>query len=599
MVWTENGPKSTTLSTNDRGRVRLASRCGRFTVQGGMLRDEFPTRQVLARHLLHSPAVRAASLGLPQGEHAASGASAETVDVHAATDPFAPLVAMVLGIDAQPRRMRASEVAAFGDPFTRHVLLQGKVPLSLGDLTAAIDGLSGDGSRKIRKLYAVAEGAAFQASNPAVQVNTRLVFTWQRDSATPADILLSASRTLDDPGSLLQLIAWSETQGAYHFFERTGGAWAWAGNSFHALVGVSRGKGPFDSHINGGLVMKELKAPWIHWHSQAAGIDRAVLFPAASAGHPLFADLEGAEVLERTVRTGVRRWTRRRVQNDLHDGLLANLPWYARQILWTTSVNLVSADTLFSRLGDVEEFALPRTFFFDEDGISAAAARLDPTFDILPSSEPVIPSSLYQEAAAVLELRVEDREGGVSIRGDTNFAFAVPERAFEDLAVINELMAAGVLSSRLAMCLLMVDFSNPVFSPVRASLLDYFPESIGVGNDGAGLDAVLVAAIRASAGGATGAEREFLALWDDPGLLGTVRTRLLAFVEAIRVRLRSLEGALDLLRLAESRKEAFRGRKLNEFRHTTARSGVTIAHLAMREDATLFVKSADVGEKEK
>ena len=29
------------------------------------------------------------------------------------------------------------------------------------------------------------------------------------------------------------------------------------------------------------------------------------------------------------------------------------------------------------------------------------------------------------------------------------------------------------------------------------------------------------------------------------------------------------------------------------------RSGVTIAHLAMREDATLFVKSADVGEKEK
>jgi hypothetical protein len=28
----------------------------------------------------------------------------------------------------------------------------------------------------------------------------------------------------------------------------------------------------FDSHVNGSLVMKELKAPWTHWHSSRAKI---------------------------------------------------------------------------------------------------------------------------------------------------------------------------------------------------------------------------------------------------------------------------------------------------------------------------------------
>lgn len=40
--------------------------------------------------------------------------------------------------------------------------------------------------------------------------------------------------------------------------------WASAGSCNHALDEPARGKGPVDGHINGNLVMKELKAPWAH-----------------------------------------------------------------------------------------------------------------------------------------------------------------------------------------------------------------------------------------------------------------------------------------------------------------------------------------------
>ncbi|MCE6977266.1 hypothetical protein EI534_07595 [Pseudomonas frederiksbergensis] len=511
-------------------------------------------------------------------------------------EPEVPLVAMVLGVHDRPQLMTLEEVQAFGDPFTTHILLKGQVPLTLVDLADTIEALSGEEARPLRKLYVVAEGAGFQSTIPSLPMNTRLVFTWQRDNATPPDFLLSTTTDLEDTGSLLQLIAWSEAQGVYHFFERVRGGWGWAGSSLHALQDPSRGKGPFDSHINGGLVMKELKEPWNHWHTMTNGFSRDLVFEMAEErNHPLFAELTGAQELESAVKTGVRRWTTRRVLKDLVGGQLLNLKWYARQILWTTSVNLISSTVLSKLLALQPEFALPKSFFFDVDGIDFLTMQLG-DLAVLPSSEITVLSSLYAKALDELQVHIEAFQGGRSVRGDTSFAFLVPERAFEDLAVIEALVRREVLSPRLALCLLMVDFTNPVFSPFRAELLLLFPESIVQGAKGAALDNVVISRAKANPSSST---QELLLLWEDQDLLGTIQRRLADYVTAVQARLRTHDGVIDLLKLADSRKEAFRKRKLNEFRHTTSVNGATVSQMAMRVDGSVFTKSTGFSEEER
>ncbi|WP_327440611.1 hypothetical protein [Pseudomonas donghuensis] len=509
--------------------------------------------------------------------------------------PAVPLVAMVIGVDDRPRPMALAEVQGFGDPFTTHMLLKGLVPLTLSDFSAAIEGLIGEAARPLRKLYVVAEGSGFQSTTPSLPMNTRLVITWQKDTATPPDFLLSTTVDLDDPGSLLQLIAWSELQGVFHFFERTGAGWGWAGSSMHALQDGSRGQGPFDSHINGGLVMKELKAPWNHWHTQSNGIPRDLIFKTdVELNHPLFSELAGAQELEDTVKTGVRRWTKRRLQKDLLGGQLLNLKWYARQLLWTTSVNLISSTVLSKLLPIQAEIALPRSFFFDADGIGFVAGQIT-DLPVLPSSVFSVQSSLYSTVLDELQVHVEAQDGGPSVQGDTNFVFLVPERAFEDQAVVEALVRREVLSPRLGLCLLMVDFTNPVFSAVRAALLGLFPEVINQGNKGAALDSLVISQAQAHPSPAT---LELLQLWDDPDLITTVKRRLAGYATAVQSRLRTHVGVTDLVKLADSRKEAFRTRKLNEFRHTTSMNGATVSHLAMDENGSVFTKNTGLGEEE-
>lgn len=547
--------------------------------------QSFPTRQVVARHIengaLHAAAEAAVGTGAPA----------------AAAVPIAPLRAMVLGVDAAPRAIPVAEVSAFGDPFTRNLLLAGNVPMTLTQLNGAIAQLTGEHARPLRKLYAIAEGAAFQQTQPRLPLNARLVFTWQKDTATDPDFLLSTTAEPDDPQALLQLIGWSELQGVYHFFERLGSTWVWAGSSLDALRPASRGRGPFDSHINGGLVMKELKFPWVHWHSQSRSIDRELLFPSqALDANPLFATLEGAQVLEAVVQRGIRRWARRRIQNDLQAGRLANLRWYARQLLWTTSVNLASSETLARELPEVEELVLPEAFLLDVDGFATVAAALGDDVSLLPSSALNVSSLAYRSALQQLHLHVEAQPGGPSVPGDTDFAFVVPERAFEDTVVLDQLIAHEVLSPRLALCLLMVDFCNPVFSPDRAALLELVPDSIAAGGQGAALDASVIAQARIHLPGTPA--RRLAALWDDADLLGTVRRELAAFAQAAQARLRTGTGVADVLNLADSRCEAFRGRRLNEFRHTTAVLGATVAHLAFDASANVVQKTSSNGEQE-
>lgn len=556
------------------------------------MRTYFPTRQALSRTLEDS--------GDPLDRRSLE-APAWRPGITDANETAVPLLdRVVLGLDRLPRPMTLEEIEALGDLFSREVLLKGALPLTVRSLFEAIANIA-EPRQVIRHLFLIAEGGQARLKDPQFAFNGRLVVTWQADAASKPDLLLSTVPVADDPQALMQLIAWSEKDGAYHYFERERrtSRWMWAGNSFHALAPPTRGQGPFDSHVNGSLVMKELKAPWSHWHS-ISGTIAPEAFPPASelVTEPLFAGIDSADKLENIVKIGVRRWTRSRVDQQVIQGTLQELPAYLRQLLWCTSVNLVSSTRMFGRPVD-GAYPLPATFFYDFDAFAFLEGELGGDVSLVPPGLFAVQAGLYESAVARVGLATPDETDQRLIEGDSHFAFLVPERAFEDQAVLRELVAREALSPRTALCLLMVDFPNPVFSPRRGALLAHAPDEAQLGQGGADFDTRLVAAIRAANPEADSPEAEFLAFFDQPDLVTHSRTRLAAYRQAVLARLADPLGVEHIVELADSRRRVFARRPLGEFRSTIPVGRNPQDHLAMAEDAAVFLKSSTMGEEDR
>ena len=196
----------------------------------------------------------------------------------------------------------------------------GPPPLSLRAVLAALDATPMTEQRS----FVVADGGqvAWSAETADLQRNFRLAIVRQAPGDQQADILISASTDIDSATNFLQVIGWDATAGAFQFYERRFGRWVWAGSAWDALEPGSRGRGPFDSHINGALNMKELKFPWLHWHSPSAAIADAVLAPDDPLrSEPLWTERRLADEFERTVvRPGIARWTDRRFARRTVDG---------------------------------------------------------------------------------------------------------------------------------------------------------------------------------------------------------------------------------------------------------------------------------------
>lgn len=510
-----------------------------------------------------------------------------------------PLMRFVAGIDAAAEPMSTDEVRHLGDPFSRGVLLNGRTPKTVRELFDAVASID-EPALTLTQVFLIAEGGQARLKSPNFELNARLVVTWQvATAAAGPSIMLSTVAAADDPEALMQLIAWSEADEAFHFFERERltGNWVWAGNSFHALDSRSRGKGPFDSHVNGGLVMKELKAPWTHWHSVSASIAPEAIPPASELlSEPMFRPIESAHVLEPMVKTGVRRWTRSRMRRSTENGRLRDVPAYLKQLLWCTSVNLISSTRVFGQPED-GVYPLPTSFFVDFDALAFLSDELAPSEPLLPAARLNVPADLYEYALTAAGVGVvEDGGDGTRQEGDTHFAFLVPERAFEDFVVLQQLVLAGALSARTALCLLLIDFQNPVFSPDRAALLAHGPADVAL-DGGSDFDAQLRHSIGDPAPGSV--QARFLSFLDDADLTTTARKMIADFFATVQTRLQTRDGVDDLVKLADSRRRTFASRKLAEFRSTLAVGANPVAHLAMALDGTLLVKETDFGEGER
>jgi hypothetical protein len=503
------------------------------------------------------------------------------------------LYRFVLGLDDAPRPMTPAETAQWlNDPLATLVLRRGILPQTLDELLAQLDRFNADPEGvPVQASYLVGDGSQIPWTPESGGLDRRLRFAITRAAAGgDVALLVSTGLVTDSADMFLQVLAWDPVSHVYNYYLRQKPAWVWSGNSIHALAPETRGQGPFDSHVNGSLVMKELKPPWNNWQSVRAHVDSALAPDDPVRRQPLFRDRKNAEVFQiSVVQPGISRWNRARLAKSLGpDRMVSDVPYFMRQVLETTTVNLASSDAESRLVRPDDRVPLPITFFLNSDAL-INTLELEPAI-----SPPAVEGRWYLDSLRRYDFALVDE--GFREPGDTYFAFLVPEPAFEDVDVLRKLLEAGVVTARFAASLLMVDFPNPIYSERRRQLMTYVPATARVTDAGSDLPGTMGAAIADAARAlpADSPEREFLAWWGVPEdrWRAEFTIRIERYVAAIVERLAAPAGFDDYVRLAESRRREYRRQPLNEFLLTLPTTNIPTdsAPLRMNEDGTVGAK---------
>jgi hypothetical protein len=492
----------------------------------------------------------------------------------------------VVGEDRSPRVLADEEAAAqLGDPFATLLLLNGVFPDTAGEaLTALDEATEPDDPLHKNRFFLLGEGSQIPHTPQTAGLQRNLRFLAARgDGPDGPDILLSAFHPDE---SDVEVMAWDRARGGFNFYRTVSDtrAWVFAGNSAHALTPPTEGKGPFESHLSGAFLMKELRSPWINWDSPEARIQASVFAQDDPLRqHPWFAERDriGAITCEEAVaRPSIRRWARTRMEAVKHAGTVQRPARILRQVLETPAVNLISSHVESGLANNIDVIELPQTFFVD----SEALVELEELG--LPAPPPfAVPSEIYRQSLETFGFRMSDGNR-FERAGNTHFAFLVPERAFEDLVVEAEAIRIGMLTPKLAATLLMVDFANPVFSSPRAALMRHVP---GPGPVEDFSDRMSDAVLAAGQGAPLGSpEKEFAALWSaGEGWKERYAGLLQAYYASVTQRLKTQEGFDAYVRLAESRREHVRSMPITESPLLFPETDIPKAERSMRADGTV------------
>lgn len=463
----------------------------------------------------------------------------------------------IVGADARPRTMSRAEVRALGDPFATLVLAKGKIPKSAQQVVDMVSAAAPAGDPlSERQSFVVGEGSQV-APGEGVERNLRFIVTLGRGPKGP-DLFLSVMHPRMAGG--VEVMAWDRGAGGFNYYRSTANAlWMFAGNSRDALRNPSRGKGPFESHPSGAVLMKELKTPWQNWDSPAASVPPSAFQTGDDRrNHPWFVDKHpaGAIALEaEAVRPAIERWARARFASlRKKGGTVARPNQILEQILGTPTANLITTHVESATLPNSPPLDLPSAFFADADALGELGLDPPPVFEVS--------GKIYARCLQKFGVRLE--ADGETFGPDTHFCFLVPERAFEDQVVLREAIEIGLLSKRLAACLLMVDPWNPVYSARRRSLLRFVPATAEI-KDGRSrfsqdmANAILKAAKVAPAGTP---EAEFAKRWGvGASFRGEFNRTMAAYYRKVRANLRTQAGFDAYFKLAEARRQAFKAER--------------------------------------
>jgi hypothetical protein len=465
----------------------------------------------------------------------------------------------IVGVDQAPQRMSRAEVRALGDPFAVLLLAKGRFPRTAEAVVNSLRRAVPKGhALKTFRTFVVGEGSQLPATQDTARVNRtiRFIATVGRGPQGP-DVFLSVGNPTDTSG--IEVMAWNRRRGGFNYYRSTGDPtmWMFAGNSRDALRAGSRGMGPFESHPSGALLMKELKVPWQNWHSPQSNIPvTAFARNDRRRRHPWFTkkDPGGAYTLEfEGARPAITRWASRRFA-DLRrgGGKVADPGLIMQQILDTPTVNMVTSVRESRALRDRDPVDLPPTFFVDADALPLLfGLEFPPVF--------VVRGKIYKRALEKFDVRIEDGEG-FGQRGDTHFCFLALERAFEDQEVLREAIESGLLTRRLAACLLMVDPWNPIFSERRRALLAHVPAAATIAKGKSTFSREMATAILEAAKGNPGSpEAEFAERWGVGAQFRRPFNRILKrYYAGVERKLKTQAGFDAYFKLLEERRLRFK-----------------------------------------
>jgi len=478
--------------------------------------------------------------------------------------------------------------ANLNDLWGKEILRKGKFPLEVKDSQEAIAQAN---TNLTKKIYLVAEGGQIPLSVAPRDKNRdpRLTLTWKNDGILST--LISGN-----PGTktgFLQVIAWDSQKKKFNYYELNDDHnWSWAGDSSHARQPQFIGKGCFDCHHNGSVIMKELKRPWNNWQSQLATIDLSVL-PEMVAKDPNLSQLIGAEVLEQDIGGGVSQyynaWLDSHISEDLKT--VTEVPGLLRHLTSTTSVNFESNLANVKALGLV--VTPPKNFFLFDDALSKVfgdAGYKFPSnigFDTNQFRQSIESKGFTLRQCHRIDNTNDCQVGTVDYeqKGTTFHPFFVPVPSNEDTFVINNLWNGRFqvirnnqrknitfISDKFATAVLMVDFQNPVFSSVRSSLQTYAQKLDTATIDDQGVSnipALFVDEIEAAVQNqppcseqnldSCTAEQQFLHTWNLPDSTWKteVNQRVQSYLDAVAQQIINGSGLSDYLDLSISRRRQF------------------------------------------
>ncbi|MDQ4124924.1 MAG: hypothetical protein M3134_04890, partial [Actinomycetota bacterium] len=286
--------------------------------------------------------------------------------------PQGSVVRFVVGEDTKPRQMTQAQMEdELGDPFATLLLNQGVFPSTaqelLDGIDARVDATDTLGSDS-QMSFVLGEGSQIPLPEATPSTNAGMRFLVSRGSGPKGpDIIISAS----GPNvNFLEVMGWDKKRKGFNYYRSIGrGRWAFAGNSRHALSPPTKGKGPFEAHPSGNLIMKEFRLPWVHWHSFEVDIFEDA-FPKGDPRrkHPWFTQKLGAETCELSVvLPSIRRWNAARFNQVLAaDGTVTDPARIVEQVVTSPTVNLASSSRESQGAGALD---LPPGFFVDFDGL--------------------------------------------------------------------------------------------------------------------------------------------------------------------------------------------------------------------------------------
>ncbi|KAJ5312239.1 hypothetical protein N7508_003069 [Penicillium antarcticum] len=435
-------------------------------------------------------------------------------------------------------------------------------------------------------------------------------------------IFIVGSDDVHNSERFMQVASWD--QKTFHYY---------AGNALNAFTDGSSYDmsylGPFNGHVNGACIMKEIHDPWYHWKTDTTDlkqclseeqINRLKSIPYISpASWNLLGNVSSAEGLEGDIiKVLVPKWFQLHRDEDFKENGQyksepANLHRWMAHLLLTTTINIATGAKVLTfweqnPSGMALPFRAPTNLFMNFELL--LQSKFNDINGPLASFSGEFSYEDYQKAVEDLQLgllqewdkdpdekhpkRPKAPPKGVRMaqitKGtlgggkqtdmyDYTYFLVVQEKSegeemyfitlqtsLEDsMGVLN--LPDNLVSQKLLHSILLVDFCNPVYSWRRGVLMQYLPKTTKLVDGNYDMEAAFVATIRASshASEADSPELQFLKLYDNPPSNDEIRFTFQSYLDTVTHRIKTSQGLTDYMKLAEARRRIYRPLPLDEF----------------------------------